>query len=362
MLAMQREHISPMDVVLRLAYVRRSAISPSLLGFFYIVCCLKDKLMNTVFSTEWVHPRDRFDFWHSVACDSFVEHRARAKSRTNFDAEIEVGSLGRLELVRFHTSPIEVCYTPAASSPTEDFLIVHQQISGALQMEHASRTLDLGPGDMMVVDPLLPHAGRFSFSQKILTIMVPRREFEARVGNARSVVGRVVKPLEPENKLASALLTTLPALAGKMNSASCDMIENHALDLIALSLAKSLSRSRPSVSDSKSVILSNIRCIIETRLSDEELNTETVAAEVGLSVRYANQVLSCHDTSIARLIQSRRLERCRLALEDPGQAHRKISEIAYGWGFSDMTHFGRRFKQAYGVPPKDYRELAKRRA
>jgi AraC family transcriptional regulator, positive regulator of tynA and feaB len=320
-----------------------------------------DKRMNTVFSTDWVHPRDRFEFWHSVACARIVEHEAWSKSPANFDAEIEVGSLGRLDLLRFHTSPMEVSHTPTASSPGADFLVVHQQVSGALLMEHDSRTVDLGPGDMMIIDPLLPHAGRFSSSPKMLAIRVPRREFEARVGSARSIIARAVKPLEPENKLASALMATLPALAGKMSPASCDMIENHALDLVALSLTRSLSGSRPRVSNSKNVILSNIRCVIEARLSDEKLSSETVAAEVGLSVRYANQILSHHDTSIARLIQSRRLERCRLALEDFGQAHRTVSEIAFGWGFSDMTHFGRRFKRAYGVPPKEYRELAKRR-
>jgi hypothetical protein len=66
---------------------------------------------------------------------------------------------------------------------------------------------------------------------------------------------------------------------------SCDMIENHVLDLLALSLSKSLSGSRPRVSSSENVILSNIRCIIEARLSDGKLSTETVAAEVGVSVR-----------------------------------------------------------------------------
>jgi AraC family transcriptional activator of tynA and feaB len=37
------------------------------------------------------------------------------------------------------------------------------------------------------------------------------------------------------------------------------------------------------------------------------------------------------------------------------QAGRTLSEIAYAWGFSDMTHFSRRFKAAYGVLPSDYR-------
>ena len=76
-------------------------------------------------------------------------------------------------------------------------------------------------------------------------------------------------------------------------------------------------------------------------------------------MRYANAILASEDTSIMRLIQARRLERCRRALEDPLQAHRRVSEIAYGWGFSDMTHFGRKFKAAFGVPPSEYRKGTK---
>jgi AraC family transcriptional regulator, positive regulator of tynA and feaB len=315
--------------------------------------------MNRIFSTERVHPRDRFDFWHSVACANIVDHQARPKCRTDFSAEIEVGSLSCLELLRFQASPMEVSHSPTAESPGADFIVLCQQISGAIQMEHDARTVDMGPGDIMILDPLLPHAGRFSPAPKMLAIRIPRREFEARVGSARSIIARVVKPLKPENKLASALIATLPDLAGKMSPAGCDMVANHAMDLIALSLTKSLTGERPRVSNSNSMIFSNVRSVIEARLSDEKLDTETVAAEIGLSVRYINQILSHHDTSVARLIQSRRLERCRVALQDPGQSHRTVGEIAYGWGFVDLTHFGRRFKQAYSVAPREYRELAK---
>jgi AraC family transcriptional regulator, positive regulator of tynA and feaB len=68
-------------------------------------------------------------------------------------------------------------------------------------------------------------------------------------------------------------------------------------------------------------------------------------------------VLAQEGTSIRRLILERRLARCRTALEDPMQAHRSISEIAYGWGFSDMTHFGRKFRETYGMLPSEYRRL-----
>jgi AraC-like DNA-binding protein len=95
---------------------------------------------------------------------------------------------------------------------------------------------------------------------------------------------------------------------------------------------------------------------IESHLSDPALDPAMAAALAGISVRYANKLLSEQGTSLERLIVSRRLERCRRALEDPAQAHRTVSEIAYAWGFSDPSHFNRRFKAEYGCAPRDYRQ------
>jgi AraC family transcriptional activator of tynA and feaB len=98
-----------------------------------------------------------------------------------------------------------------------------------------------------------------------------------------------------------------------------------------------------------------VRSIIEASLQDPRLNAAAIASTAGISVRYANSVLADEHTSISRLIQERRLERCRRALEDPAQSHRSVSEIAYAWGFSDMTHFGRKFRHAFGPLPSEYR-------
>jgi AraC family transcriptional activator of tynA and feaB len=81
----------------------------------------------------------------------------------------------------------------------------------------------------------------------------------------------------------------------------------------------------------------------------------SVAAAAGVSLRYANAALADENTSISRVIQERRLARCKKALEDPAQAHRTVSDIAYSWGFSDMTHFGRKFREAFGRLPSEYR-------
>lgn len=190
-------------------------------------------------------------------------------------------------------------------------------------------------------------------------LKVPRRELEVRIGKIRDMTARLIKPIRAEDTLTSSLSAKLPSLAGKMNPISEEMVGSHALDLVAVSLAMTMDGRRARVSSGKALILLNVRSAIEARLGDPKLDAQTVADAAGVSVRYANDILADHDTSIMRLIQERRLARCRSALEDPNQSHRTVSEIAYGWGFFDMTHFARRFKKAYGILPSECQALAK---
>jgi AraC family transcriptional activator of tynA and feaB len=316
--------------------------------------------VKTVFSTKLVHPRDKFDLWHSVACKNIVDHDCRPENRLSFEAEIDTGSFGRFDLILFHNSSMRVSHTIHHVTHTKsDHLFVCRQSSGSILLEQDSRELVLESGDVTLLDPLRPYGGIFSDCSATLVLKVPRRELEVRIGNIRNMTARLIKPIRVEDNLTSSLSADLPSLAGKMNPISEEMVGSHALDLLAVSLAMTVDGQRPRVSSGKAFILLSIRSVIEARLSDPTLDAQTVANAAGVSVRYANGILANHDTSIVRLIQSRRLARCRSALQDPNQAHRTVGEIAYGWGFLDLTHFARRFKKAYGILPSECHALAK---
>ena len=66
--------------------------------------------------------------------------------------------------------------------------------------------------------------------------------------------------------------------------------------------------------------------------------------------------------SVTRHVWSYRYEKCKAALSDPAQAHRTISDIAFGWGFSDMSHFSRIFRDRTGMSARAFREIALQRA
>ena len=36
--------------------------------------------------------------------------------------------------------------------------------------------------------------------------------------------------------------------------------------------------------------------------------------------------------------------------------YRHISEIAFAWGFNDLSHFGRVFREHFGMSPREFRQ------
>jgi AraC family transcriptional regulator, positive regulator of tynA and feaB len=301
--------------------------------------------MKLVFSTAHVHPGDAFDYWHSVACKHITLHDATPEYRHDFHAELRSGRLGDVTIIEFHNSPMDVCHDRQhiRGAGGRD-VFVCRQLAGRMRIEQLGREVLLNAGDMTLLDPLRPYVSRFFSGSRMLVLKVPRKLLEIRIGKVHDVVAQPLDPAYSETGLTSLFLGLLPAHAGNLGPPAAAMVGDQALDLLAVSIAKTIGGPQARLSSARSFVRFNLRIAIETRLADRALDPAGVAAAAGVSVRYANAILAEEGTSIARLIQARRLARCGKALADPVQARRTIREIALGWGFSDMTHFGRRFR------------------
>ena len=312
--------------------------------------------MMKVFSTSALHPRDRFDCWHSVACLSVVDHECVPVRRDKFVAELRFEQLAETGVVSFANSPMSISHTERHIATRDaNQIFICQQIEGHLAIEQGNREARLGPGDLTLLDPSLPYRGRFFEGSKLLVLKTPRRLLEMRTGKIRQLTARPIKPSAGESTLLSRFLESLRTQVSCLQPSAQEVVQNQVLDLTAISVSQ-IFGTNSRVSDARSLALAKIHMAIETRLSEPDLDTEKVAAAAGISIRYANKVLAEYDTSIRRAILDRRLVHCRQALEDSSQSHRTLGDIAFGWGFSDLTHFGRTFKSAYGASPSDYRK------
>jgi AraC-like DNA-binding protein len=318
--------------------------------------------MKRVFSTSNVHPRDRFDFWHSVACAQIVGHDSVPAQRNLFSANIDVGTLAEIGVVRFENAAMSVSRTAAqVAKESGDELFVCRQESGSVSIDQDGHAVTLRAGDLSLLDPMMPYAADFSLQSQTLVLKLPRRSLEARVGPSRPLIGRSFGLSTPFQKWVSSLLATLPDIVEKLGHPAKTVLQTQIIDLIALSLAGTGTASKRRISSARSVASLAVRAAIESRLADPDVNSSTVASAAGVSVRYANALLAVDGDSIMSLAWARRLDRCLAALEDRKQDHLTIADIATGWGFSDMTHFSRSFKAKYKTLPSEFRKISKMR-
>jgi AraC family transcriptional activator of tynA and feaB len=313
-------------------------------------------VMKQIFSTEDVQPRDRFDCWHDVICRHVIPHDSVPDCRSTFAARVDSAVLADLALVSFDTGSITCTYEKQHLGAMPDELILVRQMKGAMHLTQNNRSVSLTAGEMTLVDNRTVYSARLSADSSLLVAKYPRRSLTQRVGTIDRFLTRRLAADRGESGLLSDYLRILPAHTEALG-ASAPQVSNQLLDLIAVALWKSGGAAEvPHLGSSRAVLGMQLRAAIERNLSDHTLTAEVLAKLVGISLRYANSILSEDNTSVGRLLQARRLEHCRRALADPAKGHRSISDIAYSFGFTDMTHFGRRFRHAFGLLPSDYRK------
>lgn len=75
-----------------------------------------------------------------------------------------------------------------------------------------------------------------------------------------------------------------------------------------------------------------------------------------VSVRYLHLLFAQHRLGVREWIVRERLEGARRHLATDPPRNSSIAAIGRRWGFCDAGHFARRFRHAYGVSPRKWRQ------
>jgi AraC family transcriptional regulator, positive regulator of tynA and feaB len=101
-----------------------------------------------------------------------------------------------------------------------------------------------------------------------------------------------------------------------------------------------------------------IRDVIARRYAEPGLNMAAVAMAVGCSERSAYAALAAEQVRFADLLIATRLDRARELLAAFPTA--RIIDIALRSGFTDLSHFNRRFRERFDVTPGDWRTYGRK--
>jgi len=105
-------------------------------------------------------------------------------------------------------------------------------------------------------------------------------------------------------------------------------------------------------------LLESLKAIALGWLHDLELTPAMVAERAGVSVRTVHRAFQSSGETFWSWVRDRRLERCHIELTTPSFSRHSITEIAFRWGFGDLSTFDRNFRKRYGVAPRMARASA----
>lgn len=96
--------------------------------------------------------------------------------------------------------------------------------------------------------------------------------------------------------------------------------------------------------------------VIDARITDEQLNVDSLASSLNMSNSQLNRKLNALvDQPAGTFIRSIRLQR---SVELLNQTDKTIAEICYEVGFNDHAYFSRAFKKQFGKSPTAFRKLS----
>lgn len=307
--------------------------------------------------------RDKFAYWNEVICRTVVDLDCRPVEQPYFEASIggfDAPGLGVYDIrTRAHLVYRD---KPQIARLDGDALIINYVTDGQLHSEQDGRAVRLGVGDGAVSDAARPYFLQFDRPLGCVSVKVCKSDLASRVTGIERIAATSLRQRSSLTPLVLGYLRQLIAAAPSLGGAAGLEAASVFKDLLAASLNEAVLGTPSPSGEGRSVTLLRVKAYVEDHLHDPALDPARVARALGLSTRYIAQLFQSEQTSLMRHVWQRRLEACARRIAGLSGAHRSLTDIAFEAGFNDLSHFSRRFKERYGMSPREFRDEVRREA
>lgn len=312
--------------------------------------------MQVVLATSAVAEGKRLQFWRDAVCDTFVELDCRAKSDGPFSGEITTAQCQDMHFscVRADGQIVERTRSRIRSA-REEIVLVSVQVHGRGVVAQDGREAILNPGDFACYDSTRPYTLSFDARFEQIVLHMPRKDMVRRIGPTEVFTARRVAAESPLGSLVAPFIRNTASIVSEVDAVATGQLSDVCLGLVTTALGDLTSRQHLGDTPARAALMYRAKAIIEQHLGDSDLNTERIAALMGISSRYLQDLFHSENSTVSEWIWERRLEKSRRDLCCSLLARESITQIAIASGFSDLAHFSRRFKAAYALSPRDYR-------
>lgn len=302
-------------------------------------------------STDGVDQRRALAYWVDTVCDRFLELDIDTPVRNNFRASLDQVDFGPATLSFVGAATQRIRRTPAKISRTRYpvfFLMQFRVGQGTLRQR--GRELQARTGECVLIDGTEPYDLDCPQATSAAILRMPQDWLRRWLPNPENSSPTVFSHGDWSAALCSAMsslrLETCHDLALPRST-----VAEQIASLLTLALGRGVEGESPRS------LLNELIATLRDRLEETDLSPLAVAAQHDISKRTLHYAFAAAGTTFVEQLMKMRLERAREILSDARQAAPRIEDVATRCGFTDPSHFARRFRQKYGHAPLQYRRV-----
>lgn len=299
-------------------------------------------------STASLAPECAVTDWNEAIATVYKGCEVGTADNGPIDAAFWYWSIGSVHLLRSRSSRSTVRSSGNESHLGDRQIKAYMQQHGSSEFSRNGKTTVLGPGDMWVLEPSAPYSVRTSRDSDLLMLTMPLDSFAHDAETAASGL-RMAREVPAATRLRNFVLSL-------WNEASVGDALPGGKDLESILIGMMRMATSPQSSPRAETSIGNYSQIvkwIEHRIADPDLSLAMISRHTGYAPRTLQAMFARHGTTPTKLVLKMRLNRsCRLLQLEQSAS---ITDIALAVGFGDASYYGRRFRMAYGISPREFR-------
>jgi len=307
-----------------------------------------------IWSTDGAAARERFSYWREAICQSMLNVTIEAPPE-RFSARLHARSAGPLRFARAQSSAYKVVRSRRdIDRAPADYATIYLQLNGRTIFEQGGQVCAVERGDIAVWDGR--HQFRFDFSEAAgrAVAIIPRAMIERRAPWLRRQPLHRLAANRRFVGLAGRHLAALTADDWALSEIEATLLTDNLCNLLALASADDVMPGQLA----PALQLETLFAFCRQNLHNAELSPQLAADYLGISLRTLHLRFEKTGQSFGRWVLDHRLDACRAALRDPRQRALNVSEIAYRWGFNDLSYFNKTFRARFNQTPREARLAA----
>ncbi len=235
---------------------------------------------------------------------------------------------------------------------SDHFLLTLSLCPDALVVQN-DRESRQGAGDIVLYDSAQPYACRYPEGDDQIVLTVPRKLLLQHIPSAERLVCRTLDGHSALGRVAAVVLTEAWNAEGLSDPLS-ERLNASLLDVLSTAFDSVFGDTDIRRQSHQMQQLQRIKQFLLNNLPDTGLTAENIALATHVSPRTLNRLFAQEGTTAIRWLWQQRLSACHDALL---KRHvRRVSDAALNFGFTNLSHFSRAFKNAYGIPPQQLLE------